>query len=105
MPTINRRQCKRKFIRKASDASIYYNSIHWKKLRNIYIKTHPLCASCAAEGRSVPAEEVHHRTPFLTGNTEEERWRLLLDPDNLMSLCIKCHHKIHMYMNRKSGDD
>lgn len=79
----------------------YYNSKYWKKLRTQYIQEHPICELCALEGKSVPADEVHHRHFFMLGNTDEERWDLLLDPNNLMSLCKDCHHKVHTYANKK----
>ena len=95
MPTINKNTCKEKSIHIPSESAPYYNSQYWKRLRNSYIRLHPICQMCALENRSTPAEQVHHRIPFMTGKTEEERWNLLLNPDNLMSLCIRHHKEIH----------
>ena len=95
MPTINKGRKPSISKHKSGESSKYYNSKWWKRLRHSYITNHPLCEECAKEGRSTPAEEVHHVIPFLTGNTDEERWDLLLDPDNLESLCLDCHQKIH----------
>ena len=75
--------------------NVYYQDKRWKKLRDWYKLNHPICEICAINGRSVPAEEVHHRIAFSTGNTEEERMSLLLNPDNLQCLCRQCHMKIH----------
>lgn len=73
----------------------YYGDKRWKSLRNWYIRNHPLCESCLFKGRSVPAEEVHHIKEFSKGETIEEKFSLLLDPSNLMSVCRKCHMEIH----------
>lgn len=75
--------------------SKYYHNKQWKLLREWYISSHPLCEVCLFKGRSVPAEEVHHRIPFSQGETMEEKYELLLDPDNLQSVCRKCHMDIH----------
>ena len=48
-------------------------------------------------GISRQAEEVHHKRPFLSGQTEDERWQLLLNPNNLMSLCAECHDDLHRH--------
>lgn len=79
----------------------YYGDKRWKLLRNWYIQLHPLCEECLFNGRSVPAEHVHHRIPFGSGTTEEERFRLLLDINNLESVCQECHQKIHNELKHK----
>lgn len=61
---------------------------HWKKIRDRYVKKHPLCELCQKEGRFVPVEEVHHIVPLSEGGTNDE--------ENLMSLCRSCHERIHM---------
>ena len=103
MPHINRNFNHSKPIpyeHKESDAPKYYNSKYWKSLRNSFIAQHPLCHDCALEGRSRPAEEIHHLVPFLTGKDDNERWNLLLDPNNLVSLCIYHHHLRHQTNHR-----
>lgn len=102
MPLINRKVNNIKPVQwnKDDDGAKYYNSKYWKNLRNAFIREHPLCYDCALEGKSTPAEECHHIIPFYSGKTEEEKWNLLLDPDNLCSLCQACHHKRHTMMNR-----
>ena len=62
----------------------------WRKIRDRYIKMHPLCERCLAECRSTLAEEVHHKIPVKRGGTHDE--------NNLMSLCQSCHNKIHIEM-------
>ena len=70
-----------------------YNNPEWRKLRDIYIKEHPLCEDCLDKGKVVPAEDVHHiRSPFQNGECNKA---LLLDYNNLMALCKQCHNKRH----------
>ncbi len=70
-----------------------YNNTAWRKLRDSYLKLHPLCENCLKEGKVVPAEDVHHkRSPFQKG---EINWTLLMEPENLQSLCKECHGKEH----------
>ena len=64
----------------------------WKRLRDRYIKAHPLCERCAKDEKVTPAEEVHHIKPLSHGGTNDE--------DNLMSLCKSCHSLI----SAESGD-
>ncbi len=56
---------------------------NWRRLRNWYIKTHPLCATCEAKGRLVAATDVDHIVPRSKGGEDDE--------DNLQSLCRHCH--------------
>lgn len=81
----------------------YYNSTGWHILRNYHIKQHPLCEECLKLGITRQAEEVHHITPFLLGITDADRWHLLLDGENLMSLCKEHHDAKHRNKNRKWG--
>lgn len=59
----------------------------WRKIRNRYIKAHPLCERCYSKGKYVMAALVHHKLPLSNGGTNDE--------ENLQSLCISCHEKIH----------
>ena len=59
----------------------------WKRIRDAYVKQHPLCELCQQHGRFVPTEEVHHKVPLTEGGTH--------DRNNLISLCKSCHAKIH----------
>ncbi|MBD5113581.1 MAG: HNH endonuclease [Ruminococcaceae bacterium] len=68
------------------DSNERYNSA-WRKIRTRYIKQHPLCERCLAEGRYTPADLVHHKKPLSDGGTNEN--------SNLMSLCYSCHEIIH----------
>ena len=64
------------------------------------MRNNPLCVDCLFEGRSVPAEEAHHRIPFSTGKTEEEKMKLLLSPDNIEPLCSFHHDKRHAILKQ-----
>lgn len=105
MPTINKHRIKEKAIpykhQAKENEARFYNLVSWRNLRNSYIKQHPFCELCEAEGRIRLAEEIHHRKPYLTGANDEEKLNLLLDEDNLMSLCRDCHHKIHNELRAK----
>ena len=59
----------------------------WKRIRDKYVESHPLCERCLKEGRLTPEEEVHHVIPVSKGGRHTQ--------DNLMSLCRSCHNKIH----------
>lgn len=59
----------------------------WKEIRDKYVREHPLCECCFANGVAVPVDEVHHKTPLKHGGTHEKR--------NLISLCRSCHGKVH----------
>ncbi len=71
----------------------------WKRIRDRYIKSHPLCEECKKQGLLTPAEEVHHILPLSKGGGNET--------SNLMSLCKSCHSHITAESgdrwNRKSG--
>lgn len=64
----------------------------WKRIRDRYIKAHPLCEECNKNGRIVAAEEVHHILPLSKGGGNET--------SNLMALCKPCHSRI----TAESGD-
>ncbi len=64
----------------------------WKRIRDRYIKAHPLCEQCEKAGRLTPAEEVHHVLPLSHGGTN--------NTSNLMALCKPCHSRI----TAESGD-
>jgi 5-methylcytosine-specific restriction protein A len=58
----------------------------WRRIRDSYIKAHPLCEQCQQVGKLTPAEEVHHLIPLSKGGANDE--------SNLMSLCTSCHSTI-----------
>ena len=60
----------------------------WRRVRDAYIRAHPLCERCLEEGRMTPARHVHHVLPLSQGGTHD--W------DNLRALCLACHSKTEM---------
>ena len=67
----------------------------WKRIRDRYIKAHPLCEECQKNGRFVAAEEIHHILPLSRGGDN--------DVSNLMSLCKSCHSRITVEMGDRWG--
>ena len=102
MPSINRKQIRPKTVEYKHDdkSAEYYNSNAWHSLRDEYYAKHPLCECCLSHGRVTAAEHIHHRRKFLSGITDTERWQLLLDENNLMSVCAKCHTALHIKAKR-----
>ena len=76
-----------------------YNTVRWIKLRNIKFINNPLCEDCLVNDIVKQTEEIHHIIPFDINSTKEDIYRLAYDYNNLISLCAKCHHKRHMYIN------
>ena len=83
----------------------YYSNAKWHNLRNSYYATKPCCEICAAEGIVKSADEIHHRKKFSAGNTEQEKFELLLSWDNLISVCHYHHHLIHKMMREQDRDE
>lgn len=54
----------------------------------MYLRQHPLCEMCLAEGKATPATLVHHIQPIAQGGNA-------LDTINLKALCQRCHNKTH----------
>jgi 5-methylcytosine-specific restriction protein A len=81
----------REYDRRARDpeATRFYRSAAWLRIRSVKLGQDPLCQRCRADGRLVPATVVHHRTE----RREDEA--LALDLDNLESLCASCHGRHH----------
>lgn len=89
-----------KHSKRSNEWNRYYQNKTYKKLREWYMNNNPLCIDCLFEGRSTPATELHHITPISTGETDEDRFALLLDWEhNFAPLCSDCHHKRHKLLN------
>lgn len=86
----------------SADCNTYYNNPMWKKSRKDHLKNNPLCECCLEHNKVSPGEHVHHIIPYLSGRTEEIRLRLLTDPNNLITLCKKCHYAIHEKINKQN---
>ena len=79
----------------AGEASRYYNSTSWKSLRKIYLMTHPVDELELIKKKVVSAEHVHHLVKWFDQPSEELRWQLLLDEENLISLSSETHQRVH----------
>ena len=64
-----------------------YQNDEWRQIREQYIVAFPFCQLCRKQGKLVKAEEVHHIRPLAEGGTN--------DFSNLISLCHRCHAKVH----------
>lgn len=69
-----------------------YQLKQWRDLSEWYRMEHPICEVCGDE----VAAHVHHiDSPFAYGISEGEKMARLLDVNNLMSVCVKCHNALH----------
>lgn len=73
----------------------YYGMKGWKAVRDKKIKEQPLCELCQILGRTEIAQDIHHAIKFDQQYTDDMKLALLLDYDNLVSLCERCHQNIH----------
>lgn len=68
----------------------FYKSKAWEKKRAAILRRDAYrCQWCKRYGKMVQATTVHHIQHL------EDRPDLALSPDNLVSLCSKCHNKAH----------
>ncbi|KJZ83230.1 MULTISPECIES: HNH endonuclease [Clostridium] len=77
-------------------AKDFYKSKRWKAKRiNILKRDNYLCQECKRYGKTTGATTVHHVKPL------EHNLELRLDNNNLVSLCSKCHDKMHDRTNNE----
>lgn len=69
---------------RGTSAARGYDSV-WRRLRRMHLLANPLCVFCRAKGDTVAATVADHV------HTIVDRPDLRLDPDNLQSLCKRCH--------------
>lgn len=75
-----------------------YADVRWKKLRILHLQEEPLCQRCLSKGKvnagtlANPLHVHHKKSPFRNG---EVNWNIMLDPDNLETLCDECHAEEH----------
>lgn len=87
------------------EAYKYYNCKRWKRLRiKILQRDHYECQRCAhrirqaAEtGEQLTPDQRHIRRAVCVHHIQElkDRPDLAYDPDNLVSLCHRCHDEVH----------
>lgn len=77
----------------------FYKTIKWKnKRQNILKRDNYLCQECKRYGKTTGATTVHHIKPL------EFNYDLRFDNNNLISLCSKCHDKMHDRTNNELTD-
>lgn len=77
-------------------AKEFYKSTKWKAKRERILKRDEyICRECKRYGRTTGATTVHHVYPL------EQRPELKLNTNNLISLCSKCHDKMHDRTNNE----
>ena len=74
-----------------TEATGFYHSKAWRKVRAAVIKAEPLCRECNGKGMLTAAQVVDHITPMRQGGEA-------LEINNLQPLCNACH-------NKKSGKE
>ena len=93
-----------KNAQQAKDKATIYNSSEWRKLRTAKLRAQPLCEKCISDGLAAGVKPfgyvrsaccVHHVVPIESAKTMADMKRLAFDWNNLQSLCIECHRKIH----------
>lgn len=68
----------------------------WQKVRDAWLRDHPLCVYCERFGKLSAATVVDHIIPH------RGDYKLFTDADNLQSLCKHCHDS-HKQRLEKSG--
>ena len=88
---VNRKENQKEYNQKKRTGQDFYNSGRWRKLRNWYIKTNPLCVDCKKQNHIKLADVVDHIIPIKDGGAQ-------LDSQNLQGLC-------HLHHNQKSAKE
>lgn len=70
---------------KRMEAKRFYAGERWRTLRRMFLRAHPLCTRCSAEGVITQARDVHHKVKRAACPELAYEW------DNLEALCRKCH--------------
>lgn len=75
---------------------VFYKATVWKNKRKRILKRDEyVCRECKRYGKTTAATTVHHVIPL------EQRLDLKYANDNLISLCSKCHDKMHDRTNNQ----
>ena len=92
---------------------LFYSSDIWKQTRNEIILRDEAC-DLAVPGYEINRRlQVHHINPIRLEDILENRWDILLDPDNLVCVSFRTHNAIHygdesllpqIPIERKPGD-
>ena len=98
MPTINKIPKKPKSTQhRETDIRLLrqkvYNNTKWRKVRELHLKSQPLCQECLRKGKVTPADQVHHINGFIEHGAIN--WAMAYDDANLESICAECHGLLH----------
>lgn len=69
----------------SSNQDKFYHSQKWRKIRELVLKTNPLCTHCYMQDKYTLATVADHIKPVRQGG---EVWEL----SNLQGLCEACHN-------------
>jgi 5-methylcytosine-specific restriction endonuclease McrA len=69
----------------------------WRKAREGYLKSHPLCVECKKQRRLVAATVVDHIRPHKSDQ------RLFWDKENWQALCTTCHSSFKQRLERSGN--
>lgn len=80
------------------EAKKFYKSKEWRQVREyVLMRDYYMCVKCGQ-----PAIEVHHKKELKEGLWDPT---INLNPDNLISLCKKCHARHHKSKNVQYFDE
>jgi 5-methylcytosine-specific restriction enzyme A len=80
----------------------FYKRKAWLDARFVKLSRDPVCERCKAEGRLIPALDIHHRVSLADCLATDPA--LALDLDNLESLCGPCHTAEERRRRARRGD-
>ncbi len=80
------RQHEPRSARRPSPAKQGYGR-RWRKARRLYLREHPLCVQCEAEGTIMAATVVDHVVPH------RGDYNLFWDESNWQAMCKPCHDR------------
>ncbi|MDW5417733.1 HNH endonuclease [Iodobacter sp. CM08] len=96
----HRKQSQREQDQQRGSASERGYNVRWQKARATYLRSHPLCVMCKAEGRLMAARVVDHITPHR--GDQELFWDT---KNNWQALCTTCHSKHKQRIEKAYGKE
>ena len=73
----------------------FYWSAAWRNTRDAHLRQHPIDELQILSHYVYDATDVHHIIKFADQPTDELKWMLLTDDDNLLSLTAHTHQCVH----------
>lgn len=73
----------------------FYGSPAWRSLRLHKLQKNPVDQLQLLDNQVVAADQVHHIIKWDAQTSDELKWKLLLDEDNLLSLSEEMHLNLH----------